>query len=343
MKKVMFFRPLFYMGGTEIAILNLIKKLKGFEIYIGYSDETSDKEFLSRFSEYATVININEIDELKVDIFVGCSTKYHLSNSINKIKRDKTILWIHFFGNFDTSILSTEDKYKEIDSIVSVSNTLTDKLKKMYPHLSDLIHTVYNVIDDVEIKNLSNIPTDLSFSKTLNLVTVARVCRQKGFDRMLKLAKDLKESDIDFKWHVIGDCYYKDEFNRILKSYEDYKENFEWFGFLDNPHNIVKNCDYSVLLSDEETWGLVLTEAMLLGVPCISTDFDVAFEQIEDGKNGIILSRENLDSYKERIADILGNKLKYKKSVSKFCYDNELILSIWNDILNQETLEKISN
>ena len=43
MKKLMFFRPLYSLGGTEIAMLNLVKKLEGYEIYIGYSDETSNK------------------------------------------------------------------------------------------------------------------------------------------------------------------------------------------------------------------------------------------------------------------------------------------------------------
>ena len=33
-------------------------------------------------------------------------------------------------------------------------------------------------------------------SKTLNLVTVARVCREKGFDRMLHLAKCLKKANL---------------------------------------------------------------------------------------------------------------------------------------------------
>jgi len=150
---------------------------------------------------------------------------------------------------------------------------------------------------------------------------------------MLYLAKYLKDANIDFKWFIAGGNYHKEEMEEILKKYELYKDNFVWFGFIDNPHNIVKQCDYTVLLSDEETWGLVLTEAMLLGVPCISTDFEVAFEQITDKENGIILSRENPESYKERITDIITNKDKYKKSVANFKYKNDDILKEWNEVL----------
>ena len=53
MKKIMFFFPLIYIGGTEVAILSLIKKLKGFDIYIGYVNENSDRGMLEEFSKYA--------------------------------------------------------------------------------------------------------------------------------------------------------------------------------------------------------------------------------------------------------------------------------------------------
>lgn len=343
MKKIMFFRPLFYMGGTEIAILNLVKKLKDFDIYIGYSDQTSDNELLSKFEKYATVININNIDELDIDIFVSCSAHCHSLKSLEKIRREKYILWIHHLINLEASILSIEEEYKKLDYIISVSETISNKLKKLFPNLVSKIYTVYNVIDKSEIIQASNEHKELKLSNNLNLVTVSRVCKAKGFDRMLYLAKFLKESNIDFKWFIIGNNYYKNEFDEIFENYSKYKENFEWFGFLDNPHNIVKQCDYSVLLSDDETWGLVLTEAMILGIPCICTDFEVAYEQIKDGQNGIILSRENMESYKDRIFDILLNKEKYKKEISKFNYNNDLILNEWSNLLNNLFLESVNS
>ncbi len=332
MKTVLFFRPLFYMGGTEMAILNLVKKLKGFKIYIGYSDETSDNNLLNRFSEFADVVNMNNIDKFNVDILVNCSAHYHLDQNIKKILYETKILWIHHLINMDKSVLTIEQECKSLDFIISVSETVTRKLKNLFPNLSEKMYTIYNVVDSDEIKALSSYPIELPLSKSLNLVTVARVCNSKGFDRMLYLAKCLIEKKVDFKWFIIGNNYYKDEYQKIHEKYEEYKKYFEWLGFLDNPHNIVKKCDYSVLLSDEETWGLVLTESMILNVPCISTDFDVAYEQIKDGINGIILSREDLLSYKNKIDEIINNKDKYKKALSNYFYDNSLIIDKWTKL-----------
>ena len=336
MKKIMFFRPLYSLGGTEIAMLNLVTKLKGYKIYIGYSDETSDQHLLDRFTKYAEVVNLNEIESIDVDTFITCSAHYNLVEAVKKVHAEKTILWIHHLVNVETTVLAQKEETDKLDSVITVSNTTAKTLKEVFPNLKNKIKAIYNIIDEDEIKNSADKPLKkkLKLSNELNLVTVSRVCKEKGFERMIHLAKFLREKNINFKWFIIGGNYYKDEFNRIKKLYEEFKENFEWFGFIDNPHNIVKQCDYSVLLSDDETWGLVLTEAMMIGVPCITSDFKVAFEQIKDQNNGIILSNELTDTYSERIDDIINNKDKYKKAVKNFKYKNDAIIRKWDEIFN---------
>lgn len=336
MKKIMFFRPLYSLGGTEIAMLNLVTKLKGYKIYIGYSDETSDQHLLDRFTKYAEVVNLNEIESINVDTFITCSAHYNLVEAVKKVHAEKTILWIHHLVNVETTVLARKEETDKLDSVITVSNTTAKTLKEVFPNLKKKIKAIYNIIDEDEIKNSADKPLKkkLKLSNELNLVTVSRVCKEKGFERMIHLAKFLREKNINFKWFIIGGNYYKDEFNRIKKLYEEFKENFEWFGFIDNPHNIVKQCDYSVLLSDDETWGLVLTEAMMIGVPCITSDFKVAFEQIKDQNNGIILSNELTDTYSERIDDIISNKDKYKKAVKNFKYKNDAIIRKWDEIFN---------
>lgn len=334
MKKIMFFLPIMYIGGTEIAILNLIKKLKNYEIYIGYVNNDSHKSMLNQLSKYATLVNIEEIDSMEVDYFVSCSMKFHTFDAVNKIKRKKTILWVHQILNLPESVLNT-NMIDGIDCIVTVSKTISKYLKKTFENLKPKIKTIYNIIDSQTIKRKAKEKIKLPLSKQLNLVTVSRVCNDKGFNRMLVLAEQLKKAKIDFKWFVVGNNYNKTEADNIKKSFEKFKDNFVWFGFINNPHKIVKQCDYSVLLSKHETWGLVLTEAMCLGVPCISTDFEVAYEQIEDGKNGIILSREDTDSYKGRINDILKHKNKYKRALCGYMYNNHSNLYEWEKLLRE--------
>ena len=335
MKKIMFFRPMFYMGGTEIAILNLIKLLDGYEIIIGYTDETSDKDLLQDMSRFATVINTSNKTTVDVDTLIICSPYSSAISEIKNIKRQNTYLWFHHFGKREDFIFNDERAFDIIDKIIVVSET-TKKLileQDYGSKIKNKIFVIYNILKVREIKEKSKIPIELPKSETLNLVTVSRLCLEKGFDRIHILAKMLKEKNIDFKWYVIGGNYYKEIEEKITSMFSEFKDNFIFFGFLDNPFNIIKKSDYLVLLSDNETWGLVLTEAKILGVPCIVTDFDVAYEQIIDDKTGIILSRTKTESYSNKIEDILANKQKFKDNLKKFRFSNIQTLNRWKKIL----------
>ena len=333
-KKILFFMPLIYTGGTEVALLNLVSKLKGYDLYIGYSDNSSDKSKLDLYSKYAHVINLNDDIDINFDYLVSCTSRYHEFDVLNKIKRKKNILWVHYLqSDLSKSCLTIKDKVDELDYVISVSDSLKDDLINIYPLCKDKVITINNVIDTDKIIKDSKVDTNIDLSSKLNLVTVARVCKQKGFDRMYTLANILNNNNIDFKWFIIGDNYYKDKYNEIRDKFKVFDDKFVWLGFMDNPHNIVSKCDYSILLSDYETWGLVITEAMLVGTPCITTNFKASFEQVKDNYNGIILDMDNTDNYNDRINDILNNKGIYKNNIKDFTYNNDNIINKWNDIL----------
>ena len=160
MKKLMFFRPLYSLGGTEIAMLNLVKKLEGYELYIGYSDLTSDKHLLDRFAEFATIVNLNEVKDFEVDAFITCSAHYNHVEAVNNIKAKKTILWIHHLVNVETTVLADKKETDKLDYIVTVSNTTANILKAIFPKIADKIKAIYNVINEQEIKDASEEPID---------------------------------------------------------------------------------------------------------------------------------------------------------------------------------------
>ncbi len=335
MKKIMFFRPLFYIGGTEMAILSLVRNLKGYEIYIGYTDETSNNDLLNQYKPYAKIVKLDNNYKEEIDTLIICSP-YKLALEINNlIKRKKTILWFHHFGNRDSSIFLDDSFYDSVDEVVAVSETCKKALLKQEygKRLKGKVKVIYNIIDVKDIIEKSNEEIILDTKHELTLVSVGRVCYEKGFDRQLILANLLKKHNIDFKWYIIGGNYYNNVEMEIKIKYRKLKDNFVFTGFLNNPFNIIKHCDYLVLLSDNETWGLVITEAKILGVPCIVTDFDVAYEQILDNHTGIILSKDNVDSYEDKIDQIINNKQIYKNNLKEFTWSNDKTIKKWNNIL----------
>ena len=84
--------------------------------------------------------------------------------------------------------------------------------------------------------------------------------------------------NIDFKWFIVGSSYYEELENKIKSMFTKYGDRFVFLGMKQNPYKILKQCDYLVQLSDDETWGLTITEAKLLNVPCIISDFESAYK-----------------------------------------------------------------
>ena len=95
--------------------------------------------------------------------------------------------------------------------------------------------------------------------------------------------------------------------------------------------------DYTALLSDFESWGLVITEGKILDKPQIVSDFTASREQVEDDINGVIVPMNDYSKYKEIAYRIVNNKELYKNSLKDFDFEKENLKSIqqWKEILNK--------
>ena len=79
-----------------------------------------------------------------------------------------------------------------------------------------------------------------------------------------------------------------------------------------NPYPFLKNADLFVHPSYVESQGLVVLEAMALGVPCVVTKSLGPCEFIEDGVNGI-LTEQSPVSLAEKVMEILTDRALYER------------------------------
>ena len=96
--------------------------------------------------------------------------------------------------------------------------------------------------------------------------------------------------------------------------------------------------DYVALLSDFESWGLVITEGKILKKPLIVSDFPAAYEQVEDDINGVIVPMNDYDKYKSIAYRIVNNKNLYSKELENFDFEktNEQSEKEWRVLLDKE-------
>lgn len=278
MKKICFYyHHINSIGGVEIAILNLIEKLhKEYEITIAYSANDSDIEMIIRMSKYANIVNLNHIF-LEVDTVVYCS----IYCKKDRIKAKKELRWLHGC----LTDMKVKLPIEKIDNYIAVGKVCKEQLDSQLTSKESIL--IYNEINS-NIHELAKLKIKQKKSK-LNLVTVSRISKEKGFERMLKIAEKLK--DTDYVWHIVGEGYDKNYENHIKKLAPD---NWIFHGKLENPFPYIKNADFLLQLSDYEAFGFVLLEALILGTNVITTDYSSASEMINEN-NGYIIKKDLSD------------------------------------------------
>lgn len=198
------------------------------------------------------------------------------------------------------------EKWSKTTEYVAVGKHVTSVFKKLYP--KEKVTTIYNILDDRQETH-----------HVLKLISATRVSKEKGYDRMLKLAQALKEHNIKFRWIIFTD----------LELYQQKPFDLEEIVYMKPSHDIfdyIVEADYGVQLSDTEGYCYFVNECLQYGTPVISTNYPSSYESIEDGVNGYLLDMElsNLD-----INKLINNIPK------NFIYKEKCTIKDWDKFLNK--------
>ncbi|MEH6908736.1 glycosyltransferase family 4 protein, partial [Neobacillus drentensis] len=169
------------------------------------------------------------------------------------------------------------DLLKNCKNIIAVSNFMKEKFMKItkLDYLNDKICIVYNGIDtNFFFPNKINLYKryNISPDKTL-LLTVSRIVKGKGFDRMYNLFKVVAKK-YNYHWLIIGAGDYLSEL--MLKVKNDGMVKFITFvGKVERNElkEYYSSADLFWLLSDlNESFGLVYLEANACGIPVLANN-----------------------------------------------------------------------
>lgn len=340
-KKIIFYYPDMYVGGVEMAILNLAKRIyQDYDLYFFYRS-VSDLNLAKEFNKYGIMRNIANLkpnDEC--DILIYCSLWTEADDQCSEIQAKRKFLWTHAIIPPGGNKFYHLPTMRKIDEIIVVSEATKDSIPmKMYcGRFDNKIHVINNILNVQEIKEKSMLPPpDLKLAKDLNICTVARLSHEKGWLRIRYLCQELQKLNIDFKWFIIGEGYVQEHLHRIHLMLDNIPQ-IEFVGKMLNPFPAVKQMDYLALLSDYESWGLAITEAKILGIPPIVTNFASAYEQVQDDYNGIIIPKKEHSYYKDIVPKLIKNKLVYKNNLKDFNFEenNQQSIKKWKELFEKE-------
>ena len=211
---------------------------------------------------------------------------------IDKVNAKRKILWVH--SNFD-NIKKNEDVsvykeyFREADKVVSISDKCVQVLQDNYPDMRNKFVFLPNLTSSVVLKKTAKAAIDEKFLKDIfNIVSVGRLTEAKGFDMAIDALKILKERKVPVHWWIVGDgelreCLEKQVRNNGVEQY------LTFLGSKSNPYPYMNNADLIVQTSRWEGKSVVLDEAKILGKPILATAYATVKDQVENGKEGVIV------------------------------------------------------
>ncbi len=201
----------------------------------------------------------------------------------DKVKAKKKIAWLHFdYHNPPREDALYLHYFKQCDKVITVSDKIGASLKTALPEIAERVMTVENIVDRAEILRLAEEPCNFGddFQGT-RLLTVGRLCSQKGYDMAIPAIARLVSEGHRIKWYIIGDgeAAEKEKLMALVRQY-DLEGRIDFLGLQKNPYPYMKNCDIYLQPSRHEGKPIAVEEAKILKKRIFVTDFEAAKEQL---------------------------------------------------------------
>ena len=312
MKLILYHNNLLKFGGVDTFVYNFVKKMnKYFDILFLYT--TADKNNLERIKKYVKTEQYSKDKKYICDICICASAWGKYPDSVIA-KTGRYIQMVHADYERAKEVGFYYSKWQKTTEHIGVSDYVCKIFKELYPN--EKITRIYNILDEVK-----------ETKPILKLISATRVSKEKGYERMLKLAQELKKANIRFRWTIFTDLNLYNQKPFDLEEIVYMKPSHDFFDY-------IKESDYGVQLSDTEGYSYFINECLEYGTPVICTNFPSAYESVENEKNGYILDMNlsNLD-----INKIINNIPK------NFLYKEKCSEKDWIALINKKVERKKKN
>lgn len=218
------------------------------------------------------------------------------------INANRKLAWIHINysdGKFEPKY--DREAMSAFDRVALVSQDCKAAYDKAFPELAERSLVVENILSTEYVRSLAADRVDFKTDKNkINLVTLCRISfKSKGLDRAVVALSALKRERLinNLVWYIIGNG---DDYKKLQEmiTAEGLQENIVLLGMQNNPYKYMKYMDMFFLPSRWEGKPMAVTEAFMVGLPVLATEYSSAREQIQCYKDGIVVENSTDGIYK---------------------------------------------
>ena len=272
--------------------------------------------------------------DVEIAFFRGLPIKI-ISGSTNR--SSVKLAWVHndfrkakgFQNNF-SDMRQVFDAYSAFDHVVCVSEEARQGFLEIVGDTKNTL-TVHNMLPADDIRKLSKAALPKDYRKSaFHTVIVARLeDRAKGQSRLISAVAKLHDKGADISLSIVGGGNDERLLRREIKD-KNAAAYITLEGEQKNPYPYIAGADLLICASYYEGYNLTVAEALILGVPVLSTDCTGPNEILDGGKYGMIVenSEQGLYDGLKQITDDpqLQTRLrdKAKERQDFFCEENLL-------------------
>ncbi|HAX77123.1 MAG TPA: glycosyl transferase [Cyanobacteria bacterium UBA11372] len=199
----------------------------------------------------------------------------------------------------------------------------------------------YEIPDEKTLPGDSQ-PTQLAFPSVQRpiFLFVGHLIPRKGLPLLLKACAVLQERGYEnYTLVVVGDGSQREELEAFCQAH-NLSDRVHWAGRVnyDQIGSYFKNADVFVFPTQEDTWGVVTLEAMLLGKPILCSQGAGTSELIVNGENGYVFAPDAA----AELANLMQKFLDFPDEIAKMGDKSKQIMAQYTPMAAAKCLAEVT-
>lgn len=365
-------------GGIERVLCtkaNYFADVLGYEVHIIVLKIQGEPFFAFSEKIHLHSLEINKLSHKPWMIFGSRSKKEYQTKLFQKLEEIKPDITISVFGLDAEFLYKAKDGSQKVLEFHFTKNYLMhlwasmkkDKYKwlrwfwlqflqkKQEYYAGKYDHVVLLTERDKQLWGGGNqfevIPNPLSFQtdqrallKNKVILSMGRLVIPKGFDYLIKAFSLLEKTFPEWTLQIYGDGQDKEYFLRLINELS-LQDKVSILPPNQQVETVMMEASIFVLPSLYDGFGLVLTEAMECGVPCVAFDCECGpSEIIMDQEDGFLVPLGNIQDLAKKMECLMSDMslsllmgMKAKENMKRF--EIPAIMNLWLKYLNRITKE----
>lgn len=244
---------------------------------------------------------------------------------LSKLTKTKFIIWSESTINepsFIRKITLPFVKYlvRTSDACIAISTrskeyliSLGAKVNKIFIGYSSVDNKLFSKLSNLDSNEVQRIKTSFNIKSKNVILYVGQFIERKGIEYLISGFKKYLKDNPDSSLLLVGYGPSEDHLKKMSSGFVNKKIFFINHIEIDQMPKIYGISDVFVLPSLEETWGLVVNEAMAAGLPVITTDkVGSSIDLVKNDINGFIVKSKSSGQIYLKLKKILRSPGKLK-------------------------------